>query len=243
MIAGPPPPWRVYLALGRVSNLPTIWTNCMAGAALSFGALPAGRVAWVAAATSFFYTAGMYLNDAFDAGYDRTARPERPIPRGLVMPRRVFVIGALLLAGGELLLVWAPARAYDQPPVLAGVLGLVLAGVILYYSWRHKRDPLSALVMALCRALVYLIAAASLTDRLGPWVLGGAAILFIYGLILSQLAKHDVVQGRTIARLIAGISLLDAVMVFVGTAEWPLAVGTMAGFPLTLALQRVAPGT
>ena len=31
--------WRTILVLGRVSNLPTVWTNALAGAALS-GAMP-----------------------------------------------------------------------------------------------------------------------------------------------------------------------------------------------------------
>ena len=55
----------VYLRLGRVSNLPTVWTNVLAGATLA-GARPAvGRFAVLCGIVSLFYVAGMFLNDAF----------------------------------------------------------------------------------------------------------------------------------------------------------------------------------
>lgn len=73
----------VALRLGRVSNLPTVWTNALAGAAL------AGGEPWQAAmlplllALSLFYVGGMYLNDAFDRDIDARERPARPIPAGI----------------------------------------------------------------------------------------------------------------------------------------------------------------
>jgi len=228
------PAWRVHLALGRVSNLPTVWTNCVAGASLALGALPGPALWLVAAALSCFYVGGMYLNDAFDAEFDRVARPERPIPRGLIETRRVRLTGLLLLAAGEALL------AVQSMPAAAG--GLALGALILYYSWRHKRDPFSPIVMALCRACVYVIAAAALA-RVSPPVLAAAAGLAIYVTVLSYLAKHDVVPGRGVAILIALISLLDALLVFGATGHTGAALATAVGFPLTTALQRLAPGT
>ena len=62
---------------------------------------------------SLFYVAGMYLNDAFDAGYDRQHRPGRPIPSGAVAASTVFGVGALLLGAGLVLLLvlgFAPER-------------------------------------------------------------------------------------------------------------------------------------
>lgn len=233
---GPEPArWRVYLALGRVSNLPTVWSNAMAGAALASGNVPLPAVVWVAVAVSCFYTAGMYLNDAFDAEYDQRHRPERPIPRGAIDPGRVGAIGFALLAAGELLLVGAGPSA--------AVLGLVLAGLIVYYSIRHKRDPLSPVVMALCRACVYLIAAAPLAAGIAPPVVAGAGLLAAYVVGLSVVAKRDLLPGPSIAMLIAGISIVDAAVVLWATGAWPPALVAAAGFPLTLALQRVAPGT
>ena len=59
-------PARTALRLGRVSNLPTVWTNVIAGAALATLEIPWKAVVPVALAASLLYVAGMFLNDAFD---------------------------------------------------------------------------------------------------------------------------------------------------------------------------------
>ena len=87
-----------YLLLGRVSNLPTVWTNTLAGATLAGAAVAPGRLTLLAAAFSLLYTGGMYLNDAFDRESDARERPERPIPSGRVRAGSVFAIGFGLLA-------------------------------------------------------------------------------------------------------------------------------------------------
>ena len=94
----------VALRLGRVSNLPTVWTNVAAGMALSGAGLAVEILAGVALAMSLFYVGGMYLNDAFDRDIDARERPERPIPSGLVPAATVFQIGFALLAAGWLIL-------------------------------------------------------------------------------------------------------------------------------------------
>ena len=147
------PRWRAYLLLARVSNLPTVWSNVLAGSAAAavatgtaaFAAPEAGRVVLAA---SLLYTGGMLLNDAFDASHNRLARPERPIPRGDVALREAFAAGAVCLLFGALLL----------PPGLSRWLGLVLAGAIVVYDVSHKQNPIAAVVMGLCRALVYTVA-------------------------------------------------------------------------------------
>ena len=54
------------LRLGRISNLPTVWTNVLAGALLAGGGLADVRVPLLMLALSMFYLGGMFLNDAFD---------------------------------------------------------------------------------------------------------------------------------------------------------------------------------
>lgn len=241
--ASVPPRWRVYLAVGRVSNLPTVWSNCLAGAVLALGAAPGAGIAVVTVAASIFYTGGMFLNDAFDAAFDRAHRPERPIPRGLVGEVAVRRIGFGLLAVAEvLLLLPRPGVSDSHSPIAAG-FGLLLAALIVYYSWAHKRDPLSAVVMGLCRACVYCIAAAWVGDVVTVPVGAGAGALTLYVVGLSQLAKRDLVSGRTVAILIAGMSLLDAVFIYWASGRWDIALIAACGFPLTLAGQRFTPGT
>src|SRR5262245_57020932 len=92
---------RPFLILGRVSNLPTVWTNCLAGWLLG------GAGSWcdwlrLCVGASLLYIAGMFLNDAFDAEFDRQRRRGRPIPSGQVEERTVWIAGTSLLALGWL---------------------------------------------------------------------------------------------------------------------------------------------
>jgi 4-hydroxybenzoate polyprenyltransferase len=113
------------LLLGRVSNLPTVWTNVLAGAALGGAAIDGSTLSLAIASLSLFYTGGMYLNDAFDRDFDRAMRPERPIPSGRAAASTVFVAGfTMLLAGVFLLGIAGGARA--------ALAGLALAGVIVW---------------------------------------------------------------------------------------------------------------
>src|SRR6266404_5363250 len=77
--AAPTPYWQTLLILGRVSNLPTVWSNCLAGWLLG-----GGGTAWILVViclgATCLYVGGMFLNDAFDVEFDREYRRERPIP-------------------------------------------------------------------------------------------------------------------------------------------------------------------
>jgi hypothetical protein len=74
-------------------------------------------------------------------------------------------------------------------------------------------------------------------------VAAGAAGLIVYVAGLSQAAKYDLVPGRGVAVMIAGISLLDAAAVALSTGSAVPGLVAAAGFPLTIALQRFTPGT
>jgi 4-hydroxybenzoate polyprenyltransferase len=279
---------RVALRLGRVSNLPTVWTNVLAGVVLAGAAIEPGPVALLVVALSLFYVGGMYLNDAFDREVDRRERPERPIPSGQASATMVFAAGFALLALGELLLA-----GFGRPAL---VMGLALAGAIVWYDVRHKHDPLSPVVMGLCRVLVYFTAALAVAPELPrPVVLGGVALL-AYLIGLTYVAKQEnltevanlwpvaclavpfayagpgalgsplaaaigagflvwVIRalrllapgagpdiGGAVVRLIAGISLLDALLIAV-RGRPGVALVAVAAVPLTRLLQRHVPGT
>jgi 4-hydroxybenzoate polyprenyltransferase len=189
---------------------------------------------WVVAAASLFYTGGMLLNDAFDAPFDRTSRPERPIPNGDVSRGEAFGAGAGLLAAGLALLAGHGA---------AVGLGLVLAAAIVFYDARHKGHAFAPIVMGACRGLVYLIAAAA-AGGVTRAAMAGAAVMTAYVASLTVVAKRAGADARwLVPLLIAGISLLDALFVLVmAPALWRLAIVAALGFPLTLALQRWVPG-
>lgn len=183
--------WSVYLRLGRISNLPTVWTNVLAGVALAGVSIGPGPLAFLALALSLFYIGGMYLNDAFDREIDARERPERPIPSGLVKATTVFAAGYGLLAAGLAALVaevaWTGRRGYSST-ILSG---LALGGLIVFYDARHKANPWSPLLMGLCRVLVYATAAFAVAGRLGAAVVMGAAVLLSYLIGLTYVAKQE----------------------------------------------------
>jgi len=150
------------LALGRVSNLPTVWTNCVAGAVLAGGGALPWTLVIVALALSLFYCGGMFLNDAFDRDIDAIERPQRPIPSGRASASAVYALGAAQLALGIVLLAYA-AHAAGGHVALALGSGVALAAAIVAYDAVHRATALSPWLMGICRALVYVCAATAVT--------------------------------------------------------------------------------
>jgi hypothetical protein len=182
--------WPVALRLGRVSNLPTVWTNVLAGAALSGAPLGPGLVLALMLAFSLFYVAGMYLNDAFDASYDRQYRPGRPIPSGAVAASTVFGAGAGLICTGLLLLL--VLCFYPDGGGLRGFAGgVALTAAILVYDIWHKGNPIGPILMGLCRVLVYISAAATISGDLPRELIFAAAMALCYLIGLTYAAKQE----------------------------------------------------
>lgn len=279
--------FRTALTLGRVSNLPTVWTNTLAGALLA-GARPGPEFAMVVLAFSLFYTGGMFLNDAFDSPWDARERPERPIPSGAAGAREVFLWGFGLLAAGVSVLALFGREA--------AMAGMALAGAITFYDWNHKANPLSPVIMGLCRALIYVGAALCYTIVLPGALWWSSLVLVCYLIGLTYIAKQEtlarvenlwplaflavpVLYGawliapaplvapfwvlfcgwmalalwllrrrqrgdipRAVVSLIAGISLLDALLIAASGLPG-LALAALAGFGVTLFFQRYIAGT
>lgn len=232
------PPWRSFLLLSRVSNLPTVWSNVLAGSAgaVAGGFSPTGgqTLAAVTISASLFYVGGMFLNDAFDAQFDRRARPERPIPRGEVSRRAAFTIGYVLLALGLLPLALAP---------LATALAVALGAAIVLYDSHHKGVALAPVLMGACRGLVYAIAAAAQVGTVPMDVVAGGLVMTAYVAGLTVVAKSAGAHARwLVPLLIGGISVVDALFILFAAHDVTLAFVAAVGFPLTFVLQRWVPG-
>ncbi len=184
--------WRVAFSLGRVSNLPTVWTNTLAGVVLAGGAIGDARMPWLLLALSFCYIAGMFLNDAFDREFDARHRPERPIPSGEVKAATVFGAGFTMLALGVAGLAWVGYGFAEGTGWRAVVAGLALAATIVFYDWHHKQNALSPIVMGLCRMLVYVTAgyafAADPPQRV--FVMGFLLLCYLIGLTYAAKQEH-----------------------------------------------------
>lgn len=282
---------RAHLDLARVSNSPTVASNVLAGAALG-GAMSLGpHTALLMVSMVLFYTAGMYLNDVLDHAIDLRERPGRPLPSGRLTRGEAILSTALLFAAGLGLLALVSSTA------LLG--GVALLGLIVIYDLWHKANPLSPLLMAGTRMLVYLIAGLAFSPKpnlalgiwtllLGAYIVGltyiakterrtdlgrywpvvllalpavyfatfltaapsvagfGLLALFLVWLsssltFLYKPGRRDV--GRTVGHLIAGVSLLDALVLFSQRAPAVLVLLALCAFLLTLFWQRFIKGT
>jgi hypothetical protein len=187
---------KTLLELGRVSNLPTVCSNVLSGAALARAALPDVQLAPLplavgALAGASFYVGGMFLNDAFDAEIDGRERPERPIPSGRAGRREVFAWGGGLLCAGLLLLVAGALFGASPAGPLWPLAGAGTAAAVVFYDRFHKGVTWSPIVMGLCRAGLYLIGALAVAPALPPLVLGGAAALLLYVVGLTHIARFE----------------------------------------------------
>jgi len=233
----------VLLRLGRVSNLPTVWTNTLAAIVLAGGGVD-GRALPLLLAMSLAYIGGMYLNDAFDAPLDAKERPGRPIPSGAISRGAVFAAGFGMLAVSIIVLVFVGrAGATGLYPALGG---LALAAAITVYDWYHKQNPLSPVFMGLCRALVYVAVGLAFTLSLPAPLLIAALVMLCYIVGLTYAAKQEALDqlGSVWPLGFLAIPWLYGLWLCIGepaTLIFWLMLTVLIGFALRL-LKRRGPG-
>lgn len=183
--------FRALLVLGRISNLPTVWANCLTGWLLSGGSHFGVSFWYLQLAATFFYIGGMYWNDAFDVEWDSKYAKERPIPSGAIPAQHVWILGGLwfCLGFGFCIPLGEMAMLFSIP----------LFAVIMWYDGVHKKVSWSPIIMAGCRFFLILFAAASngvgyseLDGVTMPgYVIWTALFLFTYVVGLSYIARHE----------------------------------------------------
>jgi hypothetical protein len=176
---------RAWLELSRGANLPTVWSNVFMGwlIAVAFGGtVCVHKLSWVLLSASFLYVAGMFLNDAADADWDRKHFPNRPIPAGKVNITHVRQAGLVLLSLGL--------------SASLGWLSLGLTIFILAYTRWHKTQPaFSPWLMGVCRAFLPAIgyfAVCAQDDMPGRQLLLAYQVALLFSTAsISLLARHE----------------------------------------------------
>lgn len=176
------PTWQILLTLGRVPNLPTVWSNCLAGWLLAGGGSFLGFLVLCLGA-SCLYFGGMFLNDAFDAEFDRLHRRERPIPAGLISQDAVWRWGFAWLGTGTVLLVLLGNST--------GAFAALLLFSIILYDAVHKVAASAPVLMAACRFFLVLTAASVGSHGVAGLAIWHALTLAVYIIGLSTLARHE----------------------------------------------------
>lgn len=175
------------LKVGRVSNLPTVWTNVLAGAALAGGGADGFTLVTLATAVSLMYIAGMFLNDVFDLEWDRKHQPSRPLVTGEASLSEVAGLAVVFMATAIVLVLFAAAGGRVAYAIFSA---LGLAALIVLYDWKHKQWATGPWIMGACRFMVYVTSAAVV----GAWnwqVAGAGLCLLGYIAGITYLARME----------------------------------------------------
>ena len=177
----------------RLSLLPTALADGLAGFALAgLDGLPSGSQLGLFGASAGIYHGAMALNDWSDSHEDADARPDRPIPAGLLQRRTVLAVAIGMIAGGVLL-------ASSIHPRLGLWMGAIAALAIGYDLW--MRGPfLGPLSLGTCRAmhLAAPIVLLSFHSLEAYWPICIAYGLFVF--TLSSLARLETLPTALLGR-------------------------------------------
>src|SRR2546430_6864950 len=105
------------------------------------------------------------INDFCDRRMDAQGKPEKPIPRGLILPSEALIAGLLMIAIMFVLLI--------QLPLLSLVISLCYLALGQAYNLGLKSTPLSGIAFALAMPLIPLYAFAAV----------GRALPFLFWLL------------------------------------------------------------
>ena len=180
------------LTLGRSSNLPTVWSNALAGmafASVSFTATTPSiaLLAAVLFAFSLLYLGGMFFNDAFDAEWDKAHQQNRPIVNGETSVKEVSSFATLFFIVA--LAIFAGTTPYEKRAVALTAASLLILCILLY-DWKHKQWSFSAWVMGSCRCMLY-ITAALLVGTLNGTLFAAGICLTAYIAGITYLARSE----------------------------------------------------
>jgi 4-hydroxybenzoate polyprenyltransferase len=248
----PPAHARVlaWWQLLRAGNVFTALSNIAAGYLLSGGYWPPIALGFwcLAAASVLIYSAGMVLNDAFDAPIDAVERPGRPIPSGRVSHRAAFAVGWQLLGGGVAAAIIISALAANPMP---GIVASCLAVMVVMYDGGLKSTWAGPWAMGWCRTLNVLLGASAAPifhGRQLVWAYAGG--IGLYTVLLTYIARSEaagdparhVARRRLVKAMILGFIVLDSFAVTYA-AGWQAGLTVLALLIPTLLLARAAPMT
>lgn len=184
--------------LSRVSNLPTVWTNCLAAWTINqtlekiVGQTPEwhqpssfdwGAFGWLLLGASFVYAGGCILNDAFDQKFDQRYNPDRPIPSGQIKSSTVWIAGIMFLLIGGLSLLGLSTCSLP--------LVVCLIAAVLLYDWLHKKWIGSVWIMGSCRTFLWLVAASAGGQQISIPVWVGSLCVGGYVVGISLFARNE----------------------------------------------------
>ncbi len=202
-----------YLRLMRPANIVTSIADVLAGISIAglfteqpfqYAYLP--NVMLLVLATIGLYGGGVVFNDVFDAALDKTERPERPIPSGLITITEASLLGTSLLLGGIV--------AAFLSSLVAGMIAILIALAALIYNRFAKHHVIAGpLNMGLCRGLNLLLGISILSLALHTWW-ALAIVPIIYIAAITMISRGEVHGGSKVILYTASL-LYTLVIAFI----------------------------
>jgi 4-hydroxybenzoate polyprenyltransferase len=204
-----------FLRLTRPANIVTSIADILAGIAISgfftlglFHDADSADVFLLCLATIGLYGGGIVFNDVFDADLDKTERPERPIPSGVITLREAAVFGSVLLAAG---IVCAFSVS-----IISGVLAILITIFALVYDkWGKHHSWLGPVNMGTCRGLNLLLGISIIQASLETtWFVFFVPVIYIAS--ITMISRGEVHGGKKVTLQVAALlySLVIATILF-----------------------------
>ncbi len=187
------------LRLMRPANIITAVSDILAGVAIAAclagnGNTPQWQfIALLILSTIGLYGGGVVLNDVFDAALDKTERPERPIPSGLISKNSAAFFGTTLLLMGVVAAAGVHINGWFSSATLIAAAIAVCA--VVYDKWMKHNSILGPLNMGICRGLNLLLGMSILPVVLQRY--GYIAIVpVIYIAAITMISRGEVHGGK-----------------------------------------------
>lgn len=133
------------------------------------------------------YGGGVIFNDVFDADLDKTERPERPIPSGIVTIREAATVGIIMLTAGVFLALLTSFTS--------GIIAfLVAVAALIYNKWSKHQTFAGPINMGLCRGLNLLLGISIVPQILSAyWFLSLIPVIYIAS--ITMISRGEVHGG------------------------------------------------
>jgi geranylgeranylglycerol-phosphate geranylgeranyltransferase len=169
-----------------------------------------------------FMAGGNSLNDYIDREIDKTAHPERPLPKGEIEPRTALIIGVSGLAIASLLSVAMMSVIATLTVVTAAVL------MVSYELFFKQRGFVGNVIIGVLTGMIFLFGGAVVGNVEGNFIIAAMAALVSIGReIAKDIQDMDSDEGRKTLPIMIGAkkaAVIAAVFFILGPvlSVWPL---------------------
>lgn len=205
----------------RPANLVTSVADVLAGVAISgyfltneFGLSHLFPILLLCISTVGLYSGGVIFNDVFDAEKDKTNRPERPIPSGVISVREARLFGGICFSAGII------AAGFVNLTALS-LAFLILIAALAYDKWSKHLAIIGPLNMGLCRGLNLLLGVSIFSKSPEVWwpVIAFIPVVYIASITILNSRKGDDKSKKTLYLAAFLYAFVIACILFIASSK------------------------